>query len=397
MIIDAHAYCFEAWDSARGYASADEHLALVAEGNAGHHQPALRLSDGYMAGSDASAALTPLSMRLDKRRGRIVWDAGGESYTKHFAPPNLIGCEYSPYSLDAEMLYAGVDAALLHTNDMLVRDPTYYRDVAAAFPGRFYAMAPTNEALITTNCTAAIQAIRYGAQDCALSAIKFHVNSWYNASPERWDDNNMIRPYWKVVEQLGLPVFLTPGHGPISGQDNAAGFANMYPAARSGGVASSGRTQKADMQRGFLDEMATLARFLERYPSMTVSITHGFPWRTFLDDSGRGIESLPGDLFAPFESGRCNLEVSFPVRVGDVFEYPYTEVRPALRTLVERCGAEHLLWGTDMPFQNRFCTYRQSRTYIETHCSEFIDDAQLSLLLGGTAQRVLQIPDRPRI
>eukprot|EP01046_Picozoa_sp_COSAG06_P037479 COSAG06_NODE_4233_length_4446_cov_6.373821_7_plen_56_part_01 len=56
MIIDAHAYCFEAWDSPRGYASADEHLALVAEGNAGHHQPALRLSDGAAADAAASAA-----------------------------------------------------------------------------------------------------------------------------------------------------------------------------------------------------------------------------------------------------------------------------------------------------------------------------------------------------
>lgn len=397
MIIDAHAYCFEAWDSSRGYGSVEEHLALVAEGNAGHHQPALRLSDGSVAEAAASTGLTPLSMRLDKRRGRVVWDYGDDSYTKHFAPPNLIGCEYSPHSLDGEMLYAGVDAALLHTNDMLVRDPTYYRDVVAAFPGRFYAMAPSDEALITTDTPAAIQAIQYGARDCALSAIKFHVNSWYNKTSERWDDNEMIQPYWKAVEQLKLPVFLTPGHGPISGQGNRAGFANMYPAATSGGVASSERTQKAEMQRGFLDEMATLARFLDRYPTMTVSITHGFPWRTFLGDSGKGIESLPDGLFKPFASGRCNLEVSFPVRVGDLFEYPYAEVMPTLRTLVERCGADHLLWGTDMPFQNRFCTYRQSRTYVENHCRQFVDDAQLALLMGGTAQRVLNIPDRSKI
>ena len=188
MIIDAHAYCFEAWDSPRGFASADEHLALVAEGNAGHHQPALRLSDGAAADAAASAALTRRSMRLDKRRGRITWDdPAGISFTKHFAPPNLVGCAYSPYQLDGEMLYAGVDAALLHTNDMLVRDPTYYRDVIAAFPpGRFYAMAPSDERLITTDCPAAIRAIQHGARDCGLSAIKFHVNTWQDC-PTRWN------------------------------------------------------------------------------------------------------------------------------------------------------------------------------------------------------------------
>jgi hypothetical protein len=49
----------------------------------------------------------------------------------------------------------------------------------------------------------------------------------------------------------------------------------------------------------------------------------------------------------------------------------------------------------DMPFQNRFCTYRQSRTYLEKHCRrEFLTDEELGLLLGGSAQRVLQIPEK---
>ena len=52
---------------------------------------------------------------------------------------------------------SGVDAALLHTNDMLVRDPTFYQGTCAAFPGRFYAMAPSNEALITTDSATAEQ------------------------------------------------------------------------------------------------------------------------------------------------------------------------------------------------------------------------------------------------
>eukprot|EP01051_Picozoa_sp_SAG22_P001488 SAG22_NODE_59_length_23617_cov_252.868144_6_plen_157_part_00 len=108
-------------------------------------------------------------------------------------------------------------------------------------------------------------------------------------------------------------------------------------------------TSKTSMQRGFLDEMAVLRRFLDRYPEAELSITHGFPWRTFLSDDGRkvsskaltfccavtvflsktvpfhvvplrqGFDALPADIWAPFETGRCAVEVSFPVRVGDVF------------------------------------------------------------------------------
>ena len=200
MIIDTHAYCFAPLDSARGYDSAAAHLALVASGNAGHHQPALRLDDGKI-GDSAALTRADCGFRLDKQRGRIEWTdtTDGSRYSKYFIPPALIGMEYTPHALDAEMHYAGVDAALLHTNDMLVRDPSYYRDV------------------------------EYGIRDCGLHAIKFHVNSWYNHTAEPWDDNDAIRPYWEAVTALDVPIFFTPGHGPLSGQGNAAGFSVITP------------------------------------------------------------------------------------------------------------------------------------------------------------------------
>jgi hypothetical protein len=77
------------------------------------------------------------------------------------------------------------------------------------------------------------------------------------------------------------------------------------------------------------------------------------------------------------------------VRLGDVFEYPYTEVLPALRQLVQRCGAQHLHWGTDMPFQNRFCTYQQSRRYLERECGRLLNSVELEQIMGRTAQRLL--------
>ena len=230
MIIDTHAYCFEPWGCARGYESPAAHLALLQSGNAGHHQPALRINDGVI-GDSAALTRDDCDFRLDRLRGRIEWADtadGGRRYSKYFTPPALVGPEYTPQALDAEMHYAGVDAALLHTNDMLVRDPTFYRDIVRAFPGRLYAMAPSREQLIMTDVDAAIKEIEFGIRDCCLHAIKFHVNTWYNHTTERWDDNDAIRPYWEAATNLGVPVFFTPGHGPISGQGNKAGFSNMY-------------------------------------------------------------------------------------------------------------------------------------------------------------------------
>ena len=68
--------------------------------------------------------------------------------------------------------------------------------------------------------------------------------------------------------------------------------------------------------------------------------------------------------------------------------YAYEEARPTLEEMVSRIGAGRLMWGTDMPFQNRHCTFRQSRDWIEKYC-EFLSPNEMELVMGGTAARVL--------
>ena len=128
---------------------------------------------------------------------------------------------------------------------------------------------------------------------------------------------------------------------------------------------------------------------MDRYPDTICSLTHGFPWRVFLESDGI---TLPEGVWAPFENPKLSLEVCFPVRLADLFDYPYREVWPTLQEMVWRTGADRLMWGTDMPFQNRFCTYRQSRTWIESYCS-FLSDAQLASTMGGTAARILGLKE----
>ncbi len=53
-------------------------------------------------------------------------------------------------------------------------------------------------------------------------------------------------------------------------------------------------------------------------------------------------------------------------------------------------GAGHLPQGTEVPFQNRRCTYRQSRDHIERYCT-FLSPEQRALIMGGTAARILKL------
>lgn len=370
MIIDSHAYCFEPADSLPGYSSVAEHLAWVQMGQAGHYQPAFRLRDRMPGSSDLLApagtdisTLPDFDLRIDHAAGRVVWTVDGEDYTKHYYPPNLRSLEFTPDSLIGEMDYAGINATLLHTNPMLGRSSAYLAECVRRFPGRLYSMAPVDEWRIRDDTDAVIRELDTAISEHGLHAIKFNPYC-YMTSPEPWDDGP-YRPFWEAAVGLGVPVFFSLGLGP---KGNHWGASDLAVA-------------------GYLNELRILMRWMERYPDTVCSITHGFPYRSFLEE---GRIRLPEEIWTPFENPNLNIELSFPVRIGDIFDFPYGEIVPAVEEMVGRIGAEHLLYGTDMPFQNRHCTYRQSRDLIEKYCP-FLSAEERDLIMGGTAARILDL------
>ena len=371
MIVDSHVYTFLPADDPRGYSSVEEHMARVQASNARHHQPAFRLSD---RAPSSSMVLNPegaydldglpdLDFRLDREAGRVVWTVDGEDHTKHYYPPNLRNLEFTPHSLIGEMDYAGVDVALVHTDAMLVRDSGYLAESVSLYPDRLRAMVPVDEWRIPGETDAVIAELTTAITDHGLHAIKFNMPLAAPDGSGSWDDGP-YRPFWEAATALGVPVFFTLGTG--SSKTRLV-------------------TSVEEQRHGYLEELATVTRWMERYPDAICSLTHGFPWRVFLE--GDRIV-LPDAIWAPFDNPNLSLEVCFPVRLGDLFDYPYREVWPTLQAMAERIGADQLLWGTDMPFQNRFCTYRQSRHWIEKYCS-FLSESELDAIMGGTAARIL--------
>ena len=259
MIIDSHVYCFEPADSPNGYDSVEEHLRWVQAGQAGHYQPAFRLRDRAPGSSDLLApdgpkGLSPnpdVNLRIDHEAGRVVWTIDGDDYTKHYYPPNLRNCEFTPQSLIGEMDYAGVDVALLHTNPMLGRDGAYLAECVQAFPDRLRSMAPVDEWRIRDEMDAVIEELTTAIKSYGLHAIKFNSTT-YLVSPEPWDDG-VYRPFWEVATSLDVPIFFSLGPGPGE---------------------HKGESSSEDLG-GYLNEMRILMRWMERYPDAICSVTHG--------------------------------------------------------------------------------------------------------------------------
>ena len=51
-------------------------------------------------------------------------------------------------------------------------------------------------------------------------------------------------------------------------------------------------------------------------------------------------------------------------------------------------GAGKLVWGSDMPNVERFCTYRQSLDYVRNYCS-FLTAAEKERVLGANAAELI--------
>ena len=376
MIIDSHAYCFEPADSPRGYASGEEHLRWVQKAQASHHQPAFRLRDRVEGPSEVLDpnkgdldGLPDVNFRIDRASGRVLWDHQGETYTKHFYPPNLRNLEFTPDSLIGEMDYAGIDKVLLHTNAMLGRSNEYQAECVGQYPDRILSMALIDERQIHSDVDTVIAGVTTAIRDLGLHAIKFG-SAGYTVSDEPWD-GGPYAPFWEAVSTLGVPVFFTLSTGP----------------------ARASEAHPDDYGReNYIGELRILMRLMERYPDMLCSITHGFPWRVYMDGD---IITLPEEIWEPFENPNLSLEVCFPVRIGDIYDYPYREVWPTMEAMVERIGPRQLMHGTDMPFQNRFCTYRQSCGWLERHFAPAtgLSDDDLALIMGGTAARLLGVGD----
>ncbi len=72
----------------------------------------------------------------------------------------------------------------------------------------------------------------------------------------------------------------------------------------------------------------------------------------------------------------------FPITWGGVWEYPFVEAQELIRGMRDLFGASKLVWGSDMPNVERFCTYRQCVDYVRAH-SRFLTAAEKDAVLGG--------------
>ena len=262
------------------------------------------------------------------------------------------------------MDYVGVDVAVLHPAPIFGLINNYLLEATLRYPDRFSSLFNIPEATALYDPDAAVSEIQRLAKGASSCGVQFFSRWYYAAGAESPWDSQLMQPYWDAVEDLNVPVYFTL----YNGGKRAKEF-------------------HRSSREAYMEEHRTLMRWMEQHPNTDVTITHGLPWLTFMED---GNVVFPEEIWEVFKSPKCHLQLMVPIMMGAVWGYPWKESEATISECVKRIGADRLMWGTDMPLTARYCTYKQSMDQFRTYC-DFLSDSERAYILGGTTARVMRL------
>jgi predicted TIM-barrel fold metal-dependent hydrolase len=170
-------------------------------------------------------------------------------------------------------------------------------------------------------------------------------------------DDPRLTPFFERLDQLGIVLCIELSAGP------------SYDEA------------------GYIANVLRLERILDRFPTLSCHLAMGPPVQYF-GEGGRW--ALPDEVARVYGRDNLLIEVMFPITWGGIWDYPYPEAQALIRSFRERFGAEKMIWGSDMPNVERFCTYRQSLDYVRRYC-DFLSGREMDLVLGDNAARLYDL------
>jgi predicted TIM-barrel fold metal-dependent hydrolase len=352
MIVDCHAHVFEPWSGACGHPSVATHLRYLQRMAARSVARAFRLRDGAPATTAALAHgpgwddLADVDFRVG-RFGRLEFTVDGEDYALQYMPVGMQELTAPAELMLAQMTNAGVDHAILQAGGVYGAMTALNAATQERHPQRFTGLMhvietragePDQLALIAQAAARGLKGLYFNVEGLARTGFSLAL------------DDAALAPFWDVLASRGLVLCMELNSGPSF--DRA----------------------------GYLRHLTALGRQLARHPGLKCHLAMGPP-AGLLAAGGRW--EIPDEALAVYRRDNVMLEVMFPISWGAVWDYPYPEAQALIRSLRDLVGAERLMWGSDMPNVERFCTYKQSLDYVRRYC-EFLSAREKDLILGDT-------------
>lgn len=366
MIVDCHAHVIENWIGAGGHPSRSIHAKYMQRMLAFTVAKTFHARTGKPA--DTKALLDPhdrgwsglheVSFRVG-RFGQLEFTVDGEDYYVQYMPVGMQNIEAPPDLMLAQMTYVGIDHAVLQAGGAYGAMTGYNAYTQHQYPQKFTGLIHVDEAMGGT--PEALAEIDRGAQ-LGLKGIYHNVDGFSrHGFPWQLDDRR-LEPLWDRLQSKSLILCIELTSGP------------SYDVG------------------GYIAHVTALGRVLDRFPRIKCHLAMGIPVQFF----ARGDRwEIPSEVEAVYKRDDFLIEIMFPITWGGRWDYPYKEAWPLIRDLCERFGAEKLMWGSDMPNVERFCTYQQSLDYVMRYC-DFLSADEMERILGGNCIKLYNIPRKEK-
>ncbi len=357
MIVDSHMHIFPFLGGPCGFPSAADHLRFLQLYISNHGNPVRRLRDHAFVEGHRPISGPPVSPdRLIDANfrvgqfGRFEWTLDHEDYYLSFLPPSLQTMESPPEFILQQMAHAGVQRAVLQNAHLYGRLEDYFANAVRRYPDKFIGLAGVYE--WKASCPEEIRRLRTSVKELGLRGLYYANRGLFMEGHQRSFDDESFELFWEEVQRLGIPVFWEIGPVPEPTPEQ------------------------------LLREVERLNRWAEKHPHIPCLYTHGFAPPLLEGDPPEPVARL-------LRNEQFMIEILFPIHWGRDHQYPYPELRTALRTLYNLVGPDRLVWGSDMPNVERNCSYRQSLEYLQTSL-DFVPPSEMDLILGGNVLRLLK-------
>ncbi len=363
MIVDSHAHIFENWHGKCGHDAKDLHLKYIQKNLTRPAARVFRTRDG--APADAQLLFRPGDNSWDGLRddigfrvgtcGRMEFTIDGMDYFVQYYPVGMAAIQSRPELMLAQMGYAGVSHCVLQAGPTYGMMNDYNACAQSAHPTKFTGLLHVDDAMAYTPRW--MEEVERAYHRLGLRGLYYSVDSFARYGFQWAFNDARMSPFWELIASLDIPVFME---------------LNASPTYDEGGYI-------ANIKR--LDELLT------RYPQVRWLIVMGPPVAYFAKN---GKWEFPPEVEQAYHRDNVQIEVMFPIAWGWHWDYPYPEAQALIRDLRNKYGAEKLIWGSDMPNVERFCTYRQCIDYVRRYC-DFLSDGEKELILGRNIVQLCRI------
>jgi predicted TIM-barrel fold metal-dependent hydrolase len=353
MIVDCHAHVFQDWQGPCGHATRALHLKYLQKNMTRPAAKVFRARDGERVdagalsrpGANGWSGLTDVDFRVGAN-GQLDFTIDGEDFYVQYMPVGMQQMVAPPELMLAQMAYAGVDRCVLQAGGAYGAMNDYNAFAQHQYPDKFFALMNVDEGALDR--PEVLRETERAFHVLGLRGLYYGLDGMARHDFGKPFTDPSFAAFWERIAAWKIPVFIEMAA--IPNYDEASAIANV----------------------------ARLDALLTRYKDVRFLLVMGPPVGFF---AKQGKWEFPDAVARTYRRDNLWLEIMYPISWGGVWDYPYPEAQALIRDLRDKLGAEKLVWGSDMPNVERFCTYTQSLDYVRRYC-EFLTPREKDRILG---------------